>query len=217
MPSTSPRPMLSERSLTSTVSALHTATPSMTKRDDSGIAGVLWAASSGPQDDPAVVEMDGQKRSARVASEDLRGQLDRPGAADDRVALPPRPSAPIAPYSIASERGSASETARSWVTTMTVAPLSSRASRSAAITMSRLWGSSWPVGSSASSTRGESRQRTGDRRSVLLSGRESVHGPVGELSQTHALHQISSLDQRSGQPRRSAPREAKLTFWLTVA
>jgi len=44
----------------------------------------------------------------------------------------------FSPFSMASERGSASETARSWVTTMTVAPLSSRASRSAAITVSRL-------------------------------------------------------------------------------
>ena len=87
MPSTSPRPMLSERSLTSMVSALRTATPSMTKRDLSSTARPLWAVVSGPQDDPAVVEIDGQKRSARVAGEDLRGQLDRPRAADDREAL----------------------------------------------------------------------------------------------------------------------------------
>src|ERR1700753_154527 len=84
MPSTSPDPRLTERSETKTMSASRTVTSSTTKRDASAIADLVGA---GPEHDPVGIELDGEQRSARVASENFGGQLDRPRTAHHREAL----------------------------------------------------------------------------------------------------------------------------------
>ena len=158
---------------------------------------------------PPVVEMDGQKRSARVEGEDLRGQLDRPGAADDREAL----RAPAlsgycsvldgqrAGKRLGDGRVMGDDDDRGAAQLTRVAQRRDHHVPGVRIELARRL-----VGQQHAR---RCRQRSGDRRPVLLSGRESVHGPVGELGQTHPLHQLLARPaQRPAAPTCPARGEA---------